>query len=93
MADICNLCGGEDIKVESIYENHIRPIFTLEMAESLRDGELFSCGVDGICEHCGLVHVGIDNMFNFIGIFLDSPPEIIGHINKETFDLIINYER
>lgn len=76
-----------DIDIYKIYEENIRPVFSLEMAESLKDGEAFSCGIDGICEHCGLVHIGVDNNFNLIGVFIDKPVKAIGHIDKETFEL------
>ena len=87
MADFCTLCGYADINVEKIYEQHIRPVFSLEMAESLSDSEMFSCGVGGVCEHCGLLHVGVDNNFNLRGIFFDKPSQIIGRIDRETFNL------
>ena len=90
MADFCNLCGYNDIHVDEIYEKHIRPFFSLEMAEGLRDDEFFSCGIGGICEHCGLIAVGVDNKFNFLGVFIEAPKRTIGHINKETFDLTLD---
>ena len=90
MADFCSLCGYGDIDIEQLYEDHIRHTTTPETIESMEDGWFVSVNVGGVCESCGLVSIGVNNTFTVWGGYYGSDARIIGHINKETMELVID---
>ena len=89
MSDFCNLCGYDDINIEKFYNEFFKPTVTREQIESLDDDRCIR-GDIGICESCGLVAFGSDKNFDVWGFYVGKSQKIIGHINKETMELIID---
>ena len=94
MADFCTLCGRRDIDVNQIYDEQVKPTIIKEDIEKMDDESFYGCMV-GICEHCGLVRIGVNNRFELLGGFYGDGStwviKKIGYINEDNFELTIDY--
>lgn len=88
MSDFCSLCGYGDINIIEIYDKYIRPNILVDIAQ-MSDDEFSTVGVGGICEHCGIISIGINNKYEAHGYYGEKLTHNFGHLNKETMELII----
>lgn len=86
MADFCSLCDYGDLNIEEIYSKHIKPDLLVNIKD-LKDNEFINVGVGGICEHCGIVSIGINNKYEAWGGYYGEGNHQFGYIDKETLEL------
>ena len=86
MADFCSLCDYGDLNIEKIYNTHIKPDLLVDMKD-LKDDEFITVGVGGICEHCGIGSIGINNKYEAWGGYYGEADHKFGYVDKETLEL------
>lgn len=90
MADFCSLCGYNDQNIKEIYDEYIKPIIN-EDIETLEDDYSINVNIGGVCEGCGLIALGINNKYEAHGTYYgEYEKHILGYVDKETFELIID---
>jgi hypothetical protein len=86
MADFCSLCDYGDLNIEEIYNKHIKPDLLNDMKD-LKDDEFINVGVGGVCEHCGITSIGINNKYEAWGGYYGESDHKFGCVDKETLEL------
>jgi hypothetical protein len=89
MADFCSLCEYGDINITELYNTHIKSTL-VEDIKTMEDDKFMVVYVGGVCEHCGIVSIGVNNKFEAWGGYYKQEPHKFGHVDKETLELIIN---
>jgi predicted NAD-dependent protein-ADP-ribosyltransferase YbiA (DUF1768 family) len=89
MADFCTLCGYDDIDIDKLYNELIKPTLTEDIKTLPTDDYYISVNVGGICEHCGITNFNINNKYEVWGVYFKEPNHQFGKVNPETSELVI----
>jgi|10_taG_2_1085330.scaffolds.fasta_scaffold229006_2 hypothetical protein len=85
MADFCSLCGYGDMDIDAVLKE-----LYVDRKEIVKmdNGSIYQKGL-GICEHCGIVSIGIDRHFNVRGYYFEgeNKGEHLGTIYQGDFKI------